>query len=124
MTTISQPGYFTKDEIGEATRGFYAQNGYLVLVDGLSSAEVRELNEEGVALCRGERGDVNLLQWKADAKSTEPGVELPTPEEMHSWSDDEVLQRFLCIHHPHKCSPLIARCLSHPSIVGVLTNII
>lgn len=45
----------------------------------------------------------------------------PMPEEP---DDDAVVRRYLCIHFPHKISPLMRDTLRHPRIVEVLTEVI
>jgi ectoine hydroxylase-related dioxygenase (phytanoyl-CoA dioxygenase family) len=86
---------------------FFQTHGYLIVQGALSPAEVQELRDEATRICRGELGDVR-------------GVTPATPDER----DDEVLRRYLCIHFPHKLSPLMARYLAHPAIVDVLSKII
>ena len=86
---------------------FYRENGYLVVENALLPAEIEELRAETTAICRGERGDIR-------------GV---TPADADE-SDDEVLRRYLCIHFPHKLSPVMARYLAHPAIVETLTAVI
>ena len=86
---------------------FYHDNGYLV-VPGLASPEdVEELRADALRICRGEYPHPNL----------EPlGPEL---------SDDDVLRNFLCIHHPHKISPVILeRGVKHAGMAAVLSRII
>ncbi|MGD7706629.1 phytanoyl-CoA dioxygenase family protein [Microlunatus sp. Y2014] len=39
-------------------------------------------------------------------------------------SDDEVLRQFLCIHFPHKASPMAMRAMSAPRVVEGLTRVI
>ena len=91
----------------ESIRQFYAENGYYVLPDALTAAEVEELRAETTAICKGERGDVDGF---------EPGM----PGE----SEDDVLRRYLCIHFPHKISELMLGYLGHRQIAHVLTQII
>ena len=91
----------------ESIRQFYAENGYYVLPDALTAAEVEELRGETTAICKGERGDVDGF---------EPGM----PGE----SEDDVLRRYLCIHFPHKISEIMLGYLGHRQIAHVLTKII
>ncbi len=86
---------------------FFEENGFVVLQNGFTPAEVEDLRSEAAAICRGERGPL-------------PGAEPHAPEE----SDDEVLRRYLCIHFPHKISDLMARTLSHTGLVRVLEQVI
>lgn len=86
---------------------FYEENGYFVLPDALTPSEVKELQTETSAICRGERGDV---------RGFEPHV--------LGESEEDILRRYLCIHFPHKISDVMFGYLSHPHIADVLTQII
>lgn len=90
-----------------AAADFYSENGFLVLEDALTTAEVGELRRETLAICRGDRGSI-------------PGSDPGRPGE----TDDDTLARFLCIHFPHKVSELMERCLAHPAMVEVLKVVI
>lgn len=90
----------------EATR-FYQEQGYLVVENALSGAEVDALTDEAARICRGDRGEIR-------------GVTPATADE----SDVEVMRRYLCIHFPHKVSDEMYQTLAHPPIVEVLTSII
>ena len=85
----------------------YARNGYYVLEDGFSQTEIQALRDETVRICAGEVGDVK-------------GAEGRLPGE----TDDELLRRYLCIHFPHKISPLMFDALSQPKMVEALTAMI
>ena len=85
----------------------FERDGYLVLERALGAAEFDDLAAEATRICRGELGAI-------------PGVE---PAEANA-SDDEVLSRYLCIHHPHKVSRIAASYLAHPAIVEVLVELI
>lgn len=91
---------------GEIVR-FWEQNGYYVVENALSMEQVEELRAETARICAGEAGDVRGA----------------TPRKAGE-SDDELLQRFLCIHFPHKISNLMHDALSHPAVVEVLTSVI
>lgn len=86
---------------------FYQENGYFILQDALTSEEIGEIQAETVAICRGKRGAVHGLPVSHDDES-----------------DDEVIARTLCIHFPHKISPVMFRYMKHPAIVDVLTGVI
>jgi phytanoyl-CoA hydroxylase len=85
----------------------YLEDGYLVVERALRPDEVAALRAEAARICRGELGPVD-------------GVTPAAPSER----DDEVIRRYICIHHPHKLSPLMRRALAQPSIVEVLTEVI
>lgn len=91
----------------EELRSFYEENGYLVVCDALTMDEVEELRAEATAICRGERGVVQ-------------GGEPAAPGE----TDDQVMSRYLCIHHAHKISDVMLGYMSHPAVVRVLTSVI
>jgi ectoine hydroxylase-related dioxygenase (phytanoyl-CoA dioxygenase family) len=88
-------------------RAAYDREGYLVVRDALAGDELAALRAEAAAICRGRRGTL---------AGTAPAADHET--------DDDVLVRYLCIHHPHKVSALMHSTLSHPAIVRVLTSVI
>ena len=85
----------------------YDRDGYLVLTDALSAAEVQALRAEAVRICRGELGAVDGVQ---PAAAGEP--------------DEAVVRRYLCVHFPHKLSARMAGALAHPVVVDALTRLI
>ncbi|HVU12366.1 MAG TPA: phytanoyl-CoA dioxygenase family protein, partial [Phototrophicaceae bacterium] len=86
---------------------FFRDNGFLVIENALNPDEVDELRRDTVAICRGAYGRVR-------------GIQRHAPDE----SDDDVMRNYLCIHFPHKLSPVMERYLAHPAIVDVLTHTI
>ncbi|MEI9997740.1 MAG: phytanoyl-CoA dioxygenase family protein [Verrucomicrobiota bacterium] len=66
-----------------------------------------ELCREATEVCRGHRGAYG-------------GITAAAPGE----SDDDVLQRYLCIHFPHKISDAMRRYVAHPAYRDVLTRVI
>jgi len=86
---------------------FYQEHGYLIVEDAFSPAEVAALLREAVEICRGRCGEVIGL-----------------PEVAPTESDDDIMRRTLCIHHPHKISATILQFMSHPAIVDVLTSVV
>ena len=101
------PGYFATDADSVAVKTFYEANGYLVLENAFTTAEVDALKQETTHICRGDRGE---LPDHPKAVPTEP--------------DDSVLSRFLCIHFPHKCSEVMERAIHNAPTVKALTTII
>ncbi len=93
--------------IDQADVAFFEREGYLVVPDALTMTEVNTLRDDAARICRGELGPVR-------------GVTPALPTE----SDEAVMQRYLCIHFPHKLSDVMVRTLAHPAIVEVLTHII
>ena len=90
-----------------AAADFYREKGFLVVEDVFSPTEVAALNADAAHICRGGYGAIS---------GVDPAMGFGT--------DEEVLARFLCIHFPHKLSPLMGRTLAHPGMVDVLTRII
>lgn len=84
----------------------YRENGFLVVEGLVSPDEVEELRADALRICRGEYPHPNL-----------PPVPKDTP-------DEAALAQYLCIHHPHKISPVIHRFLAQPGMVEVLKRII
>jgi len=101
------PGYFSADADFAAIKRFYDANGYFVLENGFTGAEIEALKHETTLICRGERGE---LPDHPKADPAEP--------------DDSVLSRFLCIHFPHKCSEVMLSAIHQPLTVKSLTTII
>jgi hypothetical protein len=104
---VRPPGYFSPDADPAAVKAFYEANGYLVLENGFTAAEIEELKLETTQICRGERGE---LPDHPKADAAEP--------------DDSVLQRYLCIHFPHKISSVMERTMHSGPTVKALTTII
>jgi ectoine hydroxylase-related dioxygenase (phytanoyl-CoA dioxygenase family) len=91
------------DELAER----YAQDGFLVVHDILSPAEIEALCADMLAICRGRHGPID-------------GLEAPDPSE----PDEAAVRRCLVIGQLHKLSPLMLETIAHPKIVDVLTRII
>ena len=99
-------GYFVRP-LPDGAVEHYRRNGWLVVHDALSRAEIDELLAETTRICRNEDGTVDRI---APARAEE--------------TDLEVLRRVLCIHFPHKITPVFHSALSHPAIVETLTRVI
>ena len=97
-----RPGFLTTDHVQR-----YHEQGFAVLEDALPPDEVEALLAEAAAICRGDRG--SYKGWKG-----------PHNEQ----NDDDVLGQYLCIHFPHKCSPIMKGFLAHRAIVEALTGFI
>lgn len=85
----------------------YHDNGFLILEDALTHQEIEALRTETVAICRGQRGELNGA--KGDHQQDD---------------DDQVMKQYLCIHFPHKVSPLMLDALKHPNITNALAQVI
>lgn len=97
----------TYPQITEEHAKFFHENGYLVIENALTAAEIDELRDETTTLCRGERGSIRGVTTAAITDS-----------------DEDVLKRYLCIHFPHKLSTTMEQHLAHPVIADVLTQVI
>jgi ectoine hydroxylase-related dioxygenase (phytanoyl-CoA dioxygenase family) len=84
---------------------FFVNQGYLILPDLVTPAELDELKRDTVTIARGKYNCENLK---------------PLSE---SLSDQEILQNILCIHQPHYISPVMRRYVQHEKICGVLSQI-
>jgi phytanoyl-CoA hydroxylase len=83
------------------------ERGYVIVPSALAADEVTSALAETVEICRGSRGVVEGLTPKAS--------ELPA---------DELLRRCLCVHFPHKLSPIFRSMLSNGPVVDVLRALI
>jgi phytanoyl-CoA hydroxylase len=84
----------------------YDRDGYLVVPDLLDPTVLADVRAEATAICRGQRGHVDGLA--------------PVDGE----SDADVLRRYLCIHFPHKLSPLLRDVARLPGVVDALTGVV
>ena len=101
------PGYFSPDADPAAIGTFYDAYGYCVMEDAFAEDEIAALKEETTLICRGKRGEIQGAERLPDALS-----------------DAEVLRQFLCIHFPHKFSPLMKATLTNAATLKVLTTVI
>ena len=99
-------GYYPTDQFNHLST-FFGEQGFCVLESALDVAEIAELRQEALAICRGERGEL-------------PGIEPALASE----SDDDVLKKYLCIHFPHKISQKMKGYISHPMITKALTHLV
>jgi phytanoyl-CoA hydroxylase len=83
----------------------YERDGYLIIPSLLDAGALARARAESVAVCRGERGAID-------------GVIPATDDE----DDADVLRRYLCVHFPHKISPVLRDLAFLPS--EALTSII
>jgi ectoine hydroxylase-related dioxygenase (phytanoyl-CoA dioxygenase family) len=93
------------DPAGLAAR--YREDGFVVLPDLLSPADLAGLDAEVEAICRGERGTVDGLADTAQAGSTL-----------------DLLRSILCVHFPHKVSPAMLDVARRSEVVAPLTQVI
>ena len=97
----------SSDFMDDGAVSFYREQGFLVVENALEPQEVQRLRDDATAICRGSYGEYSGWQGPHDHQS-----------------DEEVLRQYLCIHFPHKFSPLMRRTLAHPVLVGALTGLI
>ncbi len=90
----------------EDPTGFYAEHGYLVVEDLLSSDELAELEADLVKLACGGYPTSGIKPVSADV------------------SEKEALERILCIHMPHFVSPVIRHYTTHPKLADVLGQVV
>jgi phytanoyl-CoA hydroxylase len=85
----------------------YEREGFVVVNDLLDDADLATLRSEAARICRGDLGEI-------------PGITRTAADE----TEEDVLARYLCIHHPHKTSGVAAAFIAHPPIVEVLVELI
>lgn len=106
---IRPPGYFSPDADPADLKAFYEANGYLVMEDAYSPAEVAHLIDETTQICRGQRGEIK------GASAAPVPAHVP---------DNDVLKQFLCIHFPHKFSEPMKATLFNSATLKVLTSVV
>ena len=89
------------------SKSAYDRDGYLIIPNLLDAGQLAAARAECVAICRGERGDID-------------GVTPAGTDE----DDGDVLRRYLCIHFPHKVSRLMRDLARLPAAVDALTTVV
>ena len=93
--------------VSDADVQSYREQGFLVVPGLVSPEEVEVLRADALRVCRGEYPHPNLE---------------PMPAGL---TDHEVLRGFLCIHQPHKISPvMLDHGVRHPGLAGALSRLI
>ena len=93
--------------ISDADVDSYHDNGYLVVPGLVNPEEVEVLREDATRVCRGEYPHEAL-------RPSDPGE-----------SDHEAMARYLCIHQPHKISPVLLETgVKHAGMAAVLSRLI
>ena len=92
---------------GGGAEADYENRGFQIVSQVLDSALLKEARAESLAICRGEKGQIE-------------GVTAASPDE----DDLTVLRRYLCIHFPHKISAPARRIACLPTVVEPLTRVI
>lgn len=91
--------------VGEDKVKFFVEQGYLIVPNLITPAELEELKHDTNQIARGHYPNKSLQPLPADT------------------SDAEVLKNILCIHQPHYISPVMEKYVRHPQICGVLSQI-
>ena len=105
--TLTEPApRATRLRRGQAT-SLYDRRGYLVVPDVLDQDRLAAARAEAVTICRGHRGEIDGAAPASDHDD-----------------DADVIGRYLCVHFPHKISPLMRDLARLPSVVGVLTHVV
>lgn len=105
ITSDATPGADVSGDITPRER--FVEDGYLVVPDALGAAALDLARQESLAICRGDRGDIE-------------GADPVPPDE----TDDAALRRYLCIHFPHKISETFAAIAREPRLVERLVSVI
>ncbi len=85
----------------------YRRQGFVIVDHFLDAEELMAARAEALAICRGERGDIE-------------GLSPPTTEE----TDAEVWRRYQCIHFPHKISDQMKGIAESTAAVDALIEVI
>jgi phytanoyl-CoA hydroxylase len=101
------PGMDARAGSRTALEADYRRNGFVVVPGVLDEAALGQIRAEATAICRGRMGQVD-------------GTVPARLEE----ADADVLRRYLCIHFPHKISPVMLATARRPAVVRVLTRLI
>ena len=91
--------------VSEAQVRSFVEEGYLIVPDLISDSEREELKADIVKLARGGYPCAALPPADAD------------------FSDQQVLEKILCIHQPHFVSDVMRKYALNPKICGVLRQI-
>jgi ectoine hydroxylase-related dioxygenase (phytanoyl-CoA dioxygenase family) len=91
--------------LSESDVQLFVEQGYLIVPNLIEPQELEELKQDLVKLARGGYPCEGIKPVEA------------------SLTDDEVLQRILCIHQPHYVSKVMEKYVRHPKICGILSQI-
>ena len=84
----------------------YHENGYLVVPQLFNQRKLQSIKTEMIEICRGNRGEIE-------------GAKLDNTS-----SDEEILEKYLCVHFPHKISQSVLDFASkHEGTVNILKEI-
>jgi phytanoyl-CoA hydroxylase len=97
---------------GPAFARHYDEFGFVLLADALDVEEISAVNDDALRLCRGDYGPIGY------------GHDNQAIDLAAAGTDEELLRRYLCVHHPHKVSAAAYAALAHPRVVRGLTEVI
>jgi ectoine hydroxylase-related dioxygenase (phytanoyl-CoA dioxygenase family) len=97
----------------------YRTHGFALLADAIGAEDVASINDEALRLCRGDYGEL-VYGDPADGWSGSRH-EFPAEADL---SDEGVLRRYICIHHPHKVSRAMRAALAAPRVVEALVRVV
>jgi len=103
MNPATAPG---ADIVSDEQVAHYVEQGYLIVEQLISSDEIATLQADTIKLARG--------GYPSDALRPVPG----------DWTDQQVLERVLCIHQPHYVSDVMFHFVKHPKMAAALGRIV
>ena len=98
----------------------YRTHGFALLANALSAEEVASINDDALRLCRGDYGELAY----GDPADGWSGPRPKSLEEEADLSDDDLLRRYICIHHPHKVSSSARAAMAAPRVVDALVRVV
>jgi phytanoyl-CoA hydroxylase len=97
----------------------YRTHGFALLANALTAEEVASINDDAVRLCRGDYGEISYgdptAGWREPRRDALAEADL---------SDEDLLRRYICIHHPHKVSETMQAALAAPRVVDALVRVV
>ena len=97
----------------------YRTEGFALLANALDPAEVASINDDALRLCRGDYGAI--AYGDPNGGWAEPREESVVEAEL---SDEDLLRRYVCIHHPHKVSGIARAALAAPRVVDAVVRVV
>jgi len=97
---IDVPKMLSKDQVQA-----FIENGYHVQPDLMNAEELEELKRDTVDLAKGKYPSDALKPLAAET------------------SDEEVIRKILCVHQPHRISPVVLEYVKHSKICGILSQL-
>lgn len=105
-TTLAAPATAALPQVTDEQVRFFVDQGYLVVEGLVKPAELEALKADLVKMARG--------GYPCDSlKPVDPAL-----------SDQQVLERLLCLHQPHYLSPVMRAFIDHAGMAAVLSRIV